>query len=88
MYFDVHAQIKEEDLSLLVNRMVVIPTPIPTPIPINIPIIVKITIQLLLVKQNFGGFGLTSTELSSSIFMSFKQKSRIEGPISVFCFKF
>ena len=85
MYFDVHAQIKEEDLSLLVNRMVVIPTPIP--IPINIPIIVKITIQLILVKQNFWGFGLTSTELSSSIFMSFKQKSRIEGPISVFCLK-
>ena len=55
---------------------------IPIPIPINIPIIAKITIQLLLEKQHFWGFDLTSTELSSSIFMNFQQKSSIDRPSS------
>ena len=66
---------KNHILLLLVNRMVVIPIPIP----INIPIIAKITIQLLLEKQHFWGFDLTSTELSSSIFMNFQQKSSIDS---------
>ena len=68
---------KNHILLLLVNRMVVIP------IPINIPTIAKNTIQLLLEKQHFWGFDLTSTELSSSIFMNFQQKSSIDSSISV-----